>query len=158
MTEILTNIWDIIVMIGIQDLATTILKQIGQILRYTSEVIFDLLASVARFLEFLSSFQVVEDLFRLIGDVLERLFRLSGNVLEFAFTNTVWKPMKYYYDYIAKPTSTVRTFDHYFVFSKNIIHTAWSVKFTLNPIRNKLRITCLNEILSKEGQKPGHLV
>ena len=103
-------------MIGIQDLATTILKEIGQILRYTLEVIFDLLEfifkNVARFLEFLSSFQVVEELFRLIGDVLERLFRLSGNVLEFAFTNTVWKPMKYYWNYIGEPTYEVRTFDH----------------------------------------------
>ena len=72
--------------IGIQDLATTILKEIGQILSYTFEVIFDLL-------EFIYSFQIVDGLFRLIGD-------------------TVWKPMKYYWDYIGDPTFKVRNFDH----------------------------------------------
>ena len=80
--------------IGIQDLATTILKEIGQILSYTFEVIFDLL-------EFIYSFQIVDGLFRLIGDV-----------LEFAFTNTVWKPIEYYWDYIGEPTFKVRNFDH----------------------------------------------
>ena len=81
-------------MVGIQDLAKTILKEIGQILRYTFEVIRDLL-------KFIYSFQIVTGLFRLIGDV-----------LEFAFTNTVWKPMKYYWDYIGEPTFKVRNFDH----------------------------------------------
>ena len=81
--------------IGIQDLATTILRGIEQILSYTFEVIRDLL-------KFIYSFQIVNGLFRLIGDV-----------LEFAFTNTVWKPMKYYWDYVGEPTFRVRTFDHY---------------------------------------------
>ena len=80
--------------IGIQDLATTILKEIGQILRYTFEMIFDLL-------EFIYSFQLVNGLFRLIGDV-----------VEFTFTNTIWKPMKYYWEYIGSPTFKVRNFDH----------------------------------------------
>ena len=81
-------------MIGIQDLAKTILTEIGEILRYTFEMIFDLL-------KFIYSFQIVNGLFRLIGDV-----------LEFAFTNTVWKPMKYYWDFIGEPTFKVRNFDH----------------------------------------------
>ena len=81
-------------MIGIQDLAKTILTEIGEILRYTFEMIFDLL-------KFIYSFQIVNG-----------LFRLSGDVLEFAFTNTVWKPMKYYWDYIGEPTFKVRNFDH----------------------------------------------
>ena len=81
-------------MIGIQDLAKTILTEIGEILRYTFEMIIDLL-------KFIYSFQIVNGLFRLIGDV-----------LEFAFTNTVWKPMKYYWDYIGEPTFKVRNFDH----------------------------------------------
>ena len=81
-------------MIGIQDLAKTILTEIGEILRYTFEMIFDLL-------KFIYSFQLVNGLFRLIGDV-----------LEFAFTNTVWKPMTYYWEYIVEPTFKVRNFDH----------------------------------------------
>ena len=81
-------------MIGIQDLAKTILTEIGEILRYSFEMIFDLL-------KFIYSFQIVNGLFSLIGDV-----------LEFAFTNTVWKPMKYYWDYIVEPTFKVRNFDH----------------------------------------------
>ena len=81
-------------LIGIQDLATTILKEIGQILRYTFEVIFDLL-------EFIFSFQLVKDLFRLIGDV-----------VEFTFTNTILKPTEYYWEYIGSPTFKVRNFDH----------------------------------------------
>ena len=80
-------------MIGIQDLAKTILEEIGQILRYTFEMIFDLL-------KFIYSFQLVNGLFRLIGDV-----------LEFAFTNTVWKPMTYYLEYIFEPTFQVRNFE-----------------------------------------------
>ena len=78
-------------MIGIQDLAKTILTEIGEILRYSFEMIFDLL-------KFIYSFQIVNGLFRLIGDV-----------LEFAFTNTVWKPMTYYWEYIVEPTFKVRT-------------------------------------------------
>ena len=80
-------------MIGIQDLAKTILTEIGEILRYSFEMIFDLL-------KFIYSFQIVNGLFRLIGDV-----------LEFAFTNTVWKPMKYYWEYIVNPIFQVRNFD-----------------------------------------------
>ena len=80
-------------MIGIQDLAKTILTEIGEILRYTFEMIFDLL-------KFIYSFQLVNGLFRLIGDV-----------LEFAFTNTVWKPMKYHWEYIGKSTFEVCNFD-----------------------------------------------
>ena len=79
--------------IGIQDLVKTILKEIDQILRYKFEVIFDLL-------EFIYSFQIVKRLFRLIGDV-----------LEFAFTNTVVNPMKYYWEYIVNPIFQVRNFD-----------------------------------------------
>ena len=93
-TDILSNIWDIIVLIGIQDLATTILKEIGQILRYTFEVIFDLL-------EFIFSFQLVKDLFRLIVDA-----------VEFTFTNTIRKPTEYYWEYIGSPTFKVRNFDN----------------------------------------------
>ena len=81
-------------MIGIQDLAKTILIEIDQILGYTIEVIINLL-------KFIYSFQLVNGLFRLIGDV-----------LEFAFTNTVWKPMTYYWEYIVEPTFKVRNFDH----------------------------------------------
>ena len=81
-------------MIGIQDLAKTILKEIGQVLRYTFEMMFDLL-------KFIYSFQIVNGLFRLIGDV-----------LEFAFTNTVWKPTIYYWEYIGNPTFEVRNFEH----------------------------------------------
>ena len=84
-------------MVGIQDLAKTILTEIGEILRYTFEMIFDLL-------KFIYSFQIVNGLFRLIGDV-----------LEFAFTNTVWKPMKYYWEYIVEPTFKVRDFDQYVI-------------------------------------------
>ena len=76
--------------IGIQDLATTILKEIGQILRYTFEVIFDLL-------EFIFSIKLVKELFKLIGDV-----------VEFTFTNTILKPMEYYWEYIGSPTYKVR--------------------------------------------------
>ena len=79
--------------IGIQDLVKTILKEIGQILRYKFEAIFDLL-------EFIYSFQIVKRLFRLIGDV-----------LEFGFTNTVLNPMKYYWEYIVNPIFQVRNFD-----------------------------------------------
>jgi hypothetical protein len=80
-------------MIGIQDLATTILKEIDQILRYTFEVIYDLL-------EFIASFQIVDGLFRLIGDVLEF---------------TIWKPMRYYWEYIGEPTFEVCNFDQYVI-------------------------------------------
>ena len=88
-------------MIGIQDLAKTILKEIGQILRYTFEVIGDLFEVIRDLLKFIYSFQIVNGLFSLIGDV-----------LEFAFTNTVWKPMTYYWEYIVEPTFKVRNFDH----------------------------------------------
>ena len=87
--------------IGIQDLATTILKEIGQILRYTFEVIFDLL-------EFIFSFQLVKELFKLIGDV-----------VEFTFTNTM-KPMKYYWEYIGSPTFKVRILTSNLYFLKSL--------------------------------------
>ena len=48
-------------MIGIQDLATTILRGIEQFLSYTFDI-------------FIYSFQIVNGLFRLIGDVLEFAF------------------------------------------------------------------------------------
>ena len=88
-------------MIGIQDLAKTILIEIDQILGYTLEVIFDFLKFIFDLLEFIYSFQIVNGPFRLIGDV-----------LEFAFNNTVRKPTKYYWEYIGKPTFEVRNFDH----------------------------------------------
>ena len=87
-------------MVGIQDLAKTILKEIGQILRYTFEVIRDLFEVIGDLLKFIYSFQIVNGLYSLIGDV-----------LEFAFTNTVWKPMKYYWEYIVNPIFQVRNFD-----------------------------------------------
>ena len=65
-------------------MVTTILRY----LRYTIEMIFDLL-------DFIYSFQIVEGLFRLVGDV-----------LEFAFV----KPMEYYGDYIGKPALKVCTY------------------------------------------------
>ena len=87
-TNILSNIWDIIVMIGIQDLAKTILKEIGQILRYAFEMMSDLL-------KFIYSFQIVNGLFRLIETNIYKSW------------NYYWDG---YWDYIGEPLFKVRSF------------------------------------------------
>ena len=108
---IFKKIWDIIVAIGLEKLATTILINIGRISYDILQLVFDIiklkLETLGDIIQMLWNFFARIGLAHFLVTILEGFRSAVYHVLDFLMKNTINIPIRYYAEYIVTPTFEV---------------------------------------------------